>query len=233
MPEHLYPIPPAVSILPLVPSPSPRLARAGPHLHAGPNPNGSWLKCGLLLGVTPLEMTVSPLGWPVSKARACCILIGLCRQMPFTTHWDGRGPVPSSRFWFYLRFTTLPVLCAKHITWNAVFAHLNLTSCEWNVTAPFIPVRKIFKSNISRRLMGPLQGKVIGDSSPLDWNSKTRKSRTIQGEGWALPTAHISHSQSQETSPTRHEQKRLVGSQTGVMSRDVLPRRLFGKIHLG
>lgn len=126
--------------------------------------------------------------------------------MPFTTHWDGRGPVPSSSFWFYLRFTrvwlfyfgvmtishwllgplgekvhfdkvsfpeSLPVLCAKHMTWNAVFAHLNLTSFECNVTVPFLPVRKIFKSNISRRRMGPLQGKVIGDSFPVNQNSKT------------------------------------------------------------
>ena len=30
-------------------------------------------------------------------------------------------------------------------------------------------------SNISRRQMAPLQGKVIRGSSPLDWNSKTRK----------------------------------------------------------
>ena len=59
----------------------------------------------LLLGITLLGMTVSPLGWSVSKARACCILIGLCRQTPFITYSDGRGPVPSSSFWLYLRFT--------------------------------------------------------------------------------------------------------------------------------
>lgn len=181
MPGHLYPIPPAVSVLPVVPSPPPTLAWPGPHA-CRPKPERLLLAYvltpWLLLGVTPLGMTVSPLGWSVSKARACCILIGLYRQTPFITHSDGRGPVPSSSFWLYLRFTkgwlfyfwvvtishwllgplgekvhfdkvsfpeSSPVLCAKHIIWNAVFAHLNLTSFEWNVTVLFLPVRKIFK----------------------------------------------------------------------------------------
>jgi len=57
---------------------------------------------------------------------------------------------------------------------------------------------------------------------------------TPRGEGgWTLHRPHISHSQSQETSLTTQAQKRLLGGQRGVMTRDVLPRCLFGRIHLG
>ena len=48
-----------------------------------------------------------------------------------------------------------------------------------------------------------------------------------------LQRPHISHSQNQETSLTMYAQKRLLGGQWEIMSRNVLPRSLFGCIHLG
>ena len=49
------------------------------------------------------------------------------------------------------------------------------------------------------------QGKAIGDSFSVDWNSKN--SRAIKERDWALLRQHISCSRSQETSPTTHVQK--------------------------
>ena len=60
-----------------------------------------------------------------------------------------------------------------------------------------------------------------------------QESRAIRGGGWTLHRPHISCSQSQETSLTLHLQKRFLEGQRGVMSRDVLPRHLFGRTHLG
>ena len=45
--------------------------------------------------------------------------------------------------------------------------------------------------------------------------------RTIKGEGWALPSPHISYSRSQETSPTSHVKKRLLRGQRRVILKDV------------
>ena len=81
-----------------------------------------------------------------------------------------------------------------------------------------------------RRRWGP-QLKAIGDSFPMDENSKN--SRAIKRGGWTLHRPHIFCSRSQETSSTIHVQKRLLGGQRGVMSRDALPRCLFSRIHLG
>ena len=60
-----------------------------------------------------------------------------------------------------------------------------------------------------------------------------QESRAIRGGGWTLHRPHISCSQSQETSLTTHTWKRPLGGQRRVMSRDVLLRQLFGRIHLG
>ena len=49
------------------------------------------------------------------------------------------------------------------------------------------------------------QGRAIGDSFSVDWNSKN--SRAIKEGDWALLRQHISCSRSQETSPTTHVQK--------------------------
>lgn len=57
--------------------------------------------------------------------------------------------------------------------------------------------------------------------------------RAFKGGGWTLHRPHISCSESQETSLTSHMQKRFLEGQRGVMSRDVLPRYLFSRIHLG
>ena len=62
---------------------------------------------------------------------------------------------------------------------------------------------------------------------------KKKNTRAIKGGGWTLHRPHISGSQSQETSLTIHVQKSFLGGQMGVMSRDVLPRRLFSRIYLG
>ena len=80
-----------------------------------------------------------------------------------------------------------------------------------------------------RRRWGP-QLKAIGDSFPMDENSKN--SRAIKRGGWTLHRPQIFCSRSQETSSTTHVQKRFLGGQRGVMSRDALPRCLFSRIHL-
>ena len=53
------------------------------------------------------------------------------------------------------------------------------------------------------------QGKAVGNSFPIDQNSKMKMetSRTIKGEGWALPRPHIPHSQSPETFLITHAQR--------------------------
>ena len=77
------------------------------------------------------------------------------------------------------------------------------------------------------------KGKAIGESFPVDQNSKMRIVGQLRQEGWALLGPLISCSRSQETSLTTHGQKRLLADQREVMSRGVLFRCLFGKIHLG
>ena len=54
--------------------------------------------------------------------------------------------------------------------------------------------------------MGPRQDKAIGDSFPVDQNSKMRRTGQLKEEARPCPD-HISHSRSQETSPTMHAQK--------------------------
>lgn len=80
---------------------------------------------------------------------------------------------------------------------------------------------------------GSPQGKAMEDSVPADGNCVTRRAGQLRRGGWDPPRPHSSYSQSQETALTTHAQKRLRGGQRGVTSRDVLPRRLLGKIHLG
>ena len=60
----------------------------------------------------------------------------------------------------------------------------------------------------------PSQSKATGGSFLVD-------TRTIKGEGWALPSPHISYSRSQETSPTSHVKKRLLRGQRRVILKDV------------
>ena len=56
---------------------------------------------------------------------------------------------------------------------------------------------------------------------PYGLKLQNEKSSIIEGGGWALPRPHISYSPSQETSPTTHTWKRLLGDQRGFMSRDI------------
>ena len=77
------------------------------------------------------------------------------------------------------------------------------------------------------------QGKTIGDLLSTNQNSKTRIAGQLREEAGPCTDPHISCSQSQETSSTTHVQKRLLGGQRGVTSRDVLLRCLFGRIHRG
>ena len=78
---------------------------------------------------------------------------------------------------------------------------------------------------------GPPRVKQLEIHSLLTKNPR-EEYRAIKGGGWTLYRPHISQSQSQEASPSTQVQKRLLGGQRGVMSRDVLPRRLFSRIHL-
>ena len=52
----------------------------------------------------------------------------------------------------------------------------------------------------------PTPCKPIGDSFPVDQNSKMRRAGQLKEEARPCPD-HISHSRSQETSPTTHAQK--------------------------
>ena len=59
-----------------------------------------------------------------------------------------------------------------------------------------------------------------------------RIAEQLRRGAWALSRPHISRSRSQETSDHTCAE-RLLGGQKRVLSRDVLPRCLFCKIHLG
>ena len=77
------------------------------------------------------------------------------------------------------------------------------------------------------------QGKAVGNSFPIDQNSKMKMetSRTIKGEGWALPRPHISYA---ETALIKHVQKGLLRGQKGNYAKGCsLLICLFGKIRIG
>ena len=78
----------------------------------------------------------------------------------------------------------------------------------------------------------PPQGKAIGDSLSIDQNSKTRIAGQLREEAGPC-TDHIFLIPKVKRPPQTHmAQKRLLRSQRGVMSRDVLPIGLCGRIHL-
>jgi len=78
----------------------------------------------------------------------------------------------------------------------------------------------------------PPQGKAIGASLAIDQNSKTRIAGQLREEAGPC-TDHIFLIPKVKRPPQTHmAQKRLLGSQRGVMSRDVLPIGLCGRIHL-
>ena len=59
----------------------------------------------------------------------------------------------------------------------------------------------------------PSPSKAVGNSFPIDQTKlQDKSSRTVKGGGWALLRPHLS--QSQETSPTTHAWKRLIGGYT-------------------
>lgn len=68
---------------------------------------------------------------------------------------------------------------------------------------------------------------------PFGLKLQDMKSRTIQEKAGPSPAQTFLVLEVRRPPPTTHAQKRFVGGQRGVMSRDVLPRRHFGKIHLG
>ena len=76
------------------------------------------------------------------------------------------------------------------------------------------------------------QGKAIGDSFSIGQDSKTGVGGQLREEAGSC-TDHIFLIPKVETSPTTHAQKRLLGGQRGVTSRDALPVGLCGRIHLG
>ena len=78
---------------------------------------------------------------------------------------------------------------------------------------------KCFNSFWGRKQMGP-SGKSNWRFIPYGLKLQNEKSRIIEGGGWALPRPHISYCPNQETSPTTHTWKRLLGDQRGFMSRD-------------
>ena len=77
-----------------------------------------------------------------------------------------------------------------------------------------------------------LERKAIGDSFSSGQNSKTGVGGQLREEAGPC-TDHIFLVPKVEASPTTHEQKRLLGGQRGVMSRDALPIGLCGRICLG
>ena len=79
---------------------------------------------------------------------------------------------------------------------------------------------------------GPPQGKAIGDSFSIDRNSKTRITGQLREEAEPC-TDHVFLIPKARDPPTKRLQKRLLGSQRGVMSKDVLPIGLCDRIHLG
>ena len=76
------------------------------------------------------------------------------------------------------------------------------------------------------------QDKAIGDSFSIDRNSKTRIAGQLREEAEAC-TYHVFLIPKARDPPTKCLQKRLLGSQRGVMSKDVLPIGLCNRMHLG
>ena len=70
------------------------------------------------------------------------------------------------------------------------------------------------------------------ESHSYDWKLQ-EKSRTIKARSLVPPhTTYLLFSKSGDL-PDRTHANRFPGGQMGVMSRDVLPRRFFVKVHLG
>ena len=76
------------------------------------------------------------------------------------------------------------------------------------------------------------QGKAIGDSFPVDRDSKTRITGQL-GEEAGLCPDHIFLIFEVRRPAQPHMHRRLLGGQTGVMFRGALPIGLFDRIHLG
>lgn len=145
------------------------------------------------------------------------------------SHWS-LGPLGEKVHFDKVSFPwVLTSTLCKHITWDAVFAHLNLTSFEWNVTVPFYQWGKYLNQIFQGGGWAPSRVAQL-EIHPL-WTETQRQEKAGQFREKAGPCPqHISHSQSQETSQPDMSRKGSLEAKQESCQGMFYPDAFFGKI---